>query len=194
MYRSILQYHAKKIRNKGNLKQTACRCGIKQPFQLSVQEIKERLEICKEKCKYFRRHGHHYRRKHLHNCLKAAKDRGDEEAENKILAILQREKDRLYWRRLNYSMAKPHGQSVQTVQTSTDDGQVTDHNTQTEVESAIWNEIHGKRFYLAEQAPICQGRLRGEFGYMAFSPTAKKVLEGTYNYPPDFDAVTKDLL
>ena len=49
---------------------------------------------------------------------------------------------------------------------------------QQEVENAIWSEIHGKRFYLAEQTPICQGRLQGEFGYMANTAAAESILEG----------------
>ena len=47
------------------------------------------------------------------------------------------------------------------VQTVTEDGQVTDHSTKESVETAIWEEIHGRRFYPAEHAPICQGLLRG---------------------------------
>ena len=37
---------------------------------------------------------------------------------------------------------------MQTVQA---DGQIIDHSTQDEVENAIWSEIHGNQFYLAEQ-------------------------------------------
>ena len=68
------------------------------------------------------------------------------------------------------------------VQTTTEDGQVTDHSTKESVETAIWEEIHGRRFYLAEQAPICQGLLRGDFGYMSLSTTAQQVLTETYDY------------
>ena len=60
------------------------------------------------------------------------------------MAILQREKNRSYWRRLNYSMAKQQGRSVRTVQTTDEDGRVTDHTTQQSVQDAIWNEIHGQ--------------------------------------------------
>ncbi|KAL7524818.1 hypothetical protein ACHAXR_000726, partial [Thalassiosira sp. AJA248-18] len=194
VYRSLLRYHAGKIRNRGNLRRSARRCGIANPLGLSIKEIHERLKLCKEKCKYFRRHGHRYRRKHLNNRLQAAKLRGDEEAEAKILALLLREKNRSYWRRLNYSMAKSKGRSVRTVQTVDEDGAVTDHTTQATVQEAIWNEIHGQRFFLAEQAPICQGQLRGEFGYMAFSPTARSILDGSYQFPPHFDQATRDLL
>ena len=91
-------------------------------------------------------------------------------------------------------MAKPRGRSVHIVQTKSDDGHVTEHSTQDGVEQAIWKEIHGNRFFLAEQAPICQGRLRGEFGYLAESISAKKVLDNTYEFRQEFDQSTKELL
>ena len=194
VYRSLLRLRANKIRNRGNLKRSARRCGIVNPLKLPLDEIRARLKVCKEKLEYFAKHGHRSRRKHLNNRLKAARQRKDEDAEARILAILEREKSKAYWRRLNYSMAKAKGRSVRTVQTSTEDGEVTEHCTQESVQHAIWNEIHGQRFYLAEQAPICQGRLRGEFGYKAFSPTAKSILDGRHVFPPDFDPATKELL
>ena len=46
---------------------------------------------------------------------------------------------------------------------------------------------------MAEEAPICQGELRGEFGYQAFSPTANAILAGTYEYPDSFDKATREI-
>ncbi len=45
-----------------------------------------------------------------------------------------------------------------------------------------------------EEAPICSGQLRGTFGYNAICRTARKILAGTYVYPPDFDDATKEIL
>ncbi len=72
-------------------------------------------------------------------------------------------------------------------------GRVIDHETEERVQEAIFNEVHWKRFNLAEEAPTCQGGLRGQFGYISTSPTAKAVLDGTYNFPPDIDVATKEL-
>ena len=47
---------------------------------------------------------------------------------------------------------------------------------------------------LAEEAPMCSGPLRGIFGYNSVTPIAKAILEGTYQYPPDFDETTKEIL
>jgi hypothetical protein len=65
---------------------------------------------------------------------------------------------------------------------------------QDEVEQAIFNEIHGERFYLAEQAPICKGKLRGDFGYTANTPAAQEALAGMYEFPLDCHEGTKDLI
>jgi hypothetical protein len=46
---------------------------------------------------------------------------------------------------------------------------------------------------LAEDLPICQGALWGQFGYMATSPTAQLVLDGSYNFLPKINKATKEL-
>ena len=61
------------------------------------------------------------------------------------------------------------------------------------MQEAIWEEVHCKRFYLEEQARICQGRLCDDFVYTAISPTTREVLNGTYNYLVDFDESTGEL-
>ena len=57
-----------------------------------------------------------------------------------------------------------------------------------------WDRIHKKIFHLAEQEPICQGQIRGDFGYLSNTPTTIQVLSGTYNYPLGCNVATKDLL
>ena len=47
--------------------------------------------------------------------MERARQRRDEEAEARILCIIQREKDRSYWRRQNFGMKKRQGKSVRIV-------------------------------------------------------------------------------
>ena len=58
-------------------------------------------------------------------------------------------------------MGKIQGGSVQSVQIERDLEEIDEATTQSTVHEAIWDEIHRKRFYLVEQASICQGSLRG---------------------------------
>ena len=106
VYRSILRFHAKRIREKSTLKRAARRCGIRNPLSIPLSEVRARLKVCKEKCNYFRKHGQKYRNRHLKVRLKISQDKVDEQAEKRILAILQGEKERAHWRRLKYGMRK----------------------------------------------------------------------------------------
>ncbi len=60
--------------------------------------------------------------------------------------------------------------------------------------TAIFNEVHQKRFHLAEQAPICNAGLKGDFRYLADTKSARKVLDGTYSFSDDCHPATKELL
>jgi hypothetical protein len=128
------------------------------------------------------------------NCLEAAQDREDDAAECKILAIIKRKKDRDFWHWLNYALGKHvRGRSVRAVQVEDGAGGVLDFNTEEAVQGAIFNEVHRKRYNLAKEAPLCQETLRAQFGYTPTSPTARSVLDGTYNFPPDMDDAIREL-
>lgn len=77
----------------------------------------------------------------------------------------------------------------------TDTGEVVEYDTKDTVETAILTNIHGegKRFYQAEDAPICNGRLRGQFGYNADTVAARAVLDGTYVFSEDYHEPTNQL-
>jgi hypothetical protein len=66
-------------------------------------------------------------------------------------------------------------------------------DTQEGVQNAIFNKVHRKQYNLAEEAPIHRGFLRGQFGYMPTSPTARAVLDESYDFPPGIDNATKEL-
>ncbi len=72
-------------------------------------------------------------------------------------------------------------------------GGVIDYDTEEMVQEVIFNEVHCKWYNLAKESLICQGGLRGQFGYISTSPTAKTVLDGTYEFPPGMDEATKEL-
>jgi hypothetical protein len=159
VYRSLLKYHAARIRNRGNLKRMVRRCNIPDAVSLTIRKIEMRLKTCVIQCDYFRKHGKAYRRKHLYQCLDTAKEKEDEEAAKQILAIIQREKDRSFWHRLNYALGKPRGGACFKVQVDQGNGTVQEYAEKEQLQEAIWNNIHQKRFYLAEEVPMCSGPL-----------------------------------
>ena len=94
---------------------------------------------------------------------------------------------RVRYGRINYALGKPRGGACFKVQVEQGDGDVDEITKKEAFHGAIWNNIHKKRFVLAEDAPLCQGPLQGLFRYCAVSITAQSILCGTYEYPEDFD-------
>jgi hypothetical protein len=56
VYWSLLKYHARRIRNQGNLKWMVHRCNIPDATSLTTCEIDMRLKVCISQCDYFRKH------------------------------------------------------------------------------------------------------------------------------------------
>ncbi len=132
-------------------------------MSISQGEIKVRQRTCIERWEHYRKHGQSYRWKHLNSCLPMAKEKEDEEAEKQILAITQQDKDRAFWRRINYVLGKQSSGACSKVQVPQEDGGVIEHTSQEDLHNAIWSNIHRKRFYLVEEAhcaPVtCKGNL-----------------------------------
>ncbi len=100
----------------------------------------------------------------------------------------------MFWQRLNFALGKHiRGRKFWAVQVEDGAGGVRDYKTEEGVYEAIFNKIHRMRYNLAEEKLICQGGLRGQFSYTSTSPTAKTVIDGTYNFPPNMDAATREL-
>jgi hypothetical protein len=150
-------------------------------MSLSIKEIYLCLKACVDQCNHFRKNGKYYPRKHLYRQLETTKEKEDEEAERQILAIIQQEKDRSFWWHLNYALGKPRGGACFKVQVEQAEGTVEEISGKEHLHEAIWDNIHRKRFYLAEEASMCSGSLRGTFGYNSVTPTAKAFWRGLTN-------------
>ncbi len=152
------------------------------------------LKAFLNQCDYFRKNGQYHQRIHLYAHLDIAKEKEDEEAAQQILAIIQREKDRQFWHKMSYAMGRQRGGACFRVQVEQRGGTTAEYTSQLELQEAIWNNIHRKQFYLAESATLCQVPLHGTFRYNAICDTSQRILDGTYDYPQDFDEATKEIL
>ena len=91
--------------------------------------------------------------------MDAARQAGNDEAAWQILNIIAREKQRTFWRKIQFACGKKKGESSSTVQVEGRKDMVIEYTTQEGVQTAIFENVHQKRFYLAEEAPICNGYL-----------------------------------
>jgi hypothetical protein len=159
IYQSLLEHLRGRHKNRGKLMRAAMKQHIRNPFQLSSQEIRSCLTICESQIAYFREFGERYQKKHLLNRVDAARQAGNDEVARQILNIIAREKQRTFWRRLKFACGKKKGGSPSTVQVEGRNDKVIEYTTQEGVQSAIFENIHQKKIYLVEEAPICNGYL-----------------------------------
>ncbi len=153
VYRSLLRFHDGRIQYWGNLKRTLRQCGIEHCFNIKVEEILLQLKVCIQKCDYFWKNGKQYRRKHLNDCLARARDKEDSDKEREILGIISHEKDRSFWRQLNYVMGKPQSGLVRWVLVEDEEhGTLTEYVTQESVQKAIFDNIHCKHLFLGRSS------------------------------------------
>ena len=117
------------------------------PFQIREEDLRARIEVAQEHCKYFRQYGKQHRKRHLQECLEVVRQEENENAEKQILGIIKGERKRAFWRRLKYSMATWTGRGVHSVQVEDFEGNVEVLSTQQEVHNAIWSNIHRKHFF-----------------------------------------------
>jgi len=160
VYHSILRSHAGRIENRENLKHTARQSDISQSMSSSTSKIIGQLQVCKEQCNCIHHHGSCYQwfQFHLYNRLDNTCNWEDNVAEKQILAIIQWEKDCIFWWWLNNLLGKDKATySVWEALVEDVAGNFMEYSSQHAVEQAIWGKVHCKGFHLAEKAPICQG-------------------------------------
>ena len=70
-------------------------------------------------------------------------------------------------------------------------GDIQEFEGRSNVERIIFDKINNKRFYTAEQAPICNGPTQEAFDYLATTIAASQLLDGSYDYPECFNQARK---
>jgi hypothetical protein len=83
--------HEGKIKNVGNLCRLARKRGIKRPWQLSVEEIRQRRAYAKARKWELRKTAPALRQEHLRNLLLEAEATGNDDHASDIKAIMDRE-------------------------------------------------------------------------------------------------------
>jgi hypothetical protein len=68
-----------------------------------------------------------------------------------------------------------------------------ERTTQDTVEQTIFSETYDKQYTQVGKAPICDGALFHNLGYLPNTPALKAVLELTYKMPPNSDKATAEL-
>jgi hypothetical protein len=165
---------------------------IQDPFLLSDDEIQHRHEACLVRLFELEAVAPMLRVEHLSNCYMEAKARGDRKAMMRIREIKTNERLRRRWGGLNWATKPRRGGAPTAIKVKTSDGDVV-YDTRQDVEEQAARRLTD-RFKLARDAPISQGKLFDDIGYLGDTTSTKAILEGTYEFPPEMDSHTRLLL
>jgi hypothetical protein len=123
---------------------------------------------------------------------KAADEKGDSDRSAVILEILTRKQERKKWRRINHTTCPPKGGAPITLQVQAGNT-VNTYSTEHKMFEHTSDHL-SQRFRLAHSAPCYRDQLFDDLGFMGDTECAQKILEGTYEFPPDTDKWTKKIL
>lgn len=168
--------------------------GITDPFALSTTEIETRIAACLQRLRELRPVAPSLRTNHLRTCLDDAKTRGDLKAVRRIKEIMRNERGRKRWKGVKVATGVRRGGAPTAIRVKTDgDGPDAFFDSREEVEANAARKLTS-RFKLARDAPICEGPLFDDIGYLGDTATTRSILEGTYDFPPTMDHHTRLLL
>ena len=182
----------KKFTNKGNVRRKARGKGISNPAGLSEEAIRDALRYCKIRARDLRKQAKGLRKSHLRNCLIVAQEKKNKTKVKAIKQIMNREQNVKMWYNIKTVVRDPRSPQVLRVQ-RVEDGELCEYNTKEEVEQVVQEECNA-RFTRAHKAPVMKNPLAKRLRYLEDEETARAIIEGTYEIPPELDDATRYIL
>ena len=198
LYDQLLSINARKAAGKrvptSHFVRSCRNNGIDAPFSLSTAEVEARLVACNQRLLDLRPVAPQLRTSHLRTCLSNAQAKGNERAVRRIKQIMRDERGRKRWKGVRRATTARRGGAPTAIRMQTPDGQPDAfYDSRAEVESNAARRLTD-RFKLARDAPICEGPVFDDIGYLGNTRATRAILEGTYDFPPEMDTHTRLLL
>jgi len=156
------------------LQQVAKKLGVSQPMQLSLQDCELERKNASRNYQNLKRNAQQSRTLFMHDLAAQHAARGNESLSNAILRMTRKEELRSSYRRIR-NVTKPFLTSINNP--PNEEATTTDKET---IEKALSKE-NIKKFTTAYSSPFLQKPLSRLLGQTATSPTAQKILNGTFS-------------
>ena len=137
---------------------------IQDPFLLSDKEIGNRIEAYKARLRELKSVAPMLRVEHLGDCIHRAKKQGVMKAVVRTRQILRNEKLRRRWSGVHKSTKPRRGGAPTSIKVQLPTGDV-QYDTREDIVEQAGRRLTD-RFQLARDAPICNGAVFDEFGYL----------------------------
>ena len=189
-----LKQGKRKYTNKDNVRRSARRRDIKNPTNLTLEEIQDALRYCRirDKSQRPQEASQKPHETHLRNCLISAHEKKDKERARAIKQKMDREENTKMWTNIKYVVKDPQSSQVLKVQ-RLQHGVVCKYTDKEEVERVVQEECEA-RFTLAHSAPIMKHSLARKLRYLEDKDIARAIVDGTHEIPPKIDKAAKYIL
>ncbi len=181
-----------KTKNTGNILRFACRQHINAPEELTLEELKDRLQFARIRKADLRKQAKALCQVHLRDCLIDTQEKKQHKQAAAIKQKCQREESKRMWFLIKRTVKDPQSPIALWIQRVVN-GEVKEYVVQEDVEQAIQRECE-VRFSLAHSAPIMTTLLGEHLCYLSYETLARLIIIGTYDIPSDMDPATKLIL
>ena len=189
LWQLIIRYRRGRNINSKYIRRIAKKCKVKGALRCSLTEAKKRRSIAWKKYNKLKKQARRLRDEFLR---RKVDDALTTKEKKQISAMIKHEDTRRSWRAINKARGKATQKGVSMVEV-TNNGTTTQVTAQPAVEDAIM-ENNSKRFRLTESTPLMQPYMSNKLGYLADTPFAESVLNGTFNKDPHLDDYTNTFL
>jgi hypothetical protein len=192
VYLQLIRMKEGNAKNIGNILRFAPQQHIEHPDQLTMEELKDGLQLARIQKADLRQQAKGLWKVHVRYCLIEAQTKRQHKRVAEIKQRINREESKRMWYLIKRTVKDPHSPSVLKVQRVIE-GEVYEFNEQEEVEHAIQRECK-IRFSLAHSAPNMNTLLGERLRYLSDETLARSIIMGTYNIPAEMDPATKLIL
>jgi hypothetical protein len=191
-YLQLIHLQEGKAKNVGNILCFSRRQHIPHPEQLTMDELKDGLQLACIRKADLRKQAKGLRKVHLRDCLINAQTKRQHKRVAAIKQRCNREESKRMWCLIKRTVKDPANPSVLRVQRVVN-CEVKDYIVQEDVKQAIQREckIH---FTLAHSVPIMKSLLGDRLRYLSEESLARSIIMGTYEFPSDLDSATRLVL
>lgn len=196
IFRWIQRYKKGGKCNVTNLYRACHTNDIPLPCSMSLDEVQANEFACIAKLDELRKSAPELRVEHLQKRLDVAKQRKDDDSVAAIMQILKKEFEQKKNKRLHTAFGKQRGLpaaqlGVRSELSPDGEDEVNDEifSERADVEGVAAEKL-SDRFRKAHHTPVNSGKLLDEIGLLADTPVVRQILDGTFVFPPDWDAHT----
>ena len=184
--RWMLRFKHGRKTNQSNLKRACRTLQLPDPVQTTLAEAQDLELVWMKKLHDLRESAPQHRIEHLQSCIDSARQVGDDDKVQALIKIMRKERERKKYRRLYSAFGKKKGNPPSRIAVPNAAGPDPIYSGRENVETVAAEHLT-QRYTSAHSSPFATGKLLDDVGHLGAGPAVSSILDGTYEFPPEYD-------